>query len=136
MGFILYYFTGWTEFTMNYNQNFVTKCDVSDVYKLKFKDCIYTVKDINGENAKTRDVSSQLELMVSAFKGNTNDMYKFQLDEDGLSMYSFIIKGFNDAASIKATNEDVNWVGTSNVLNGEKWNGTTNVTLVGKYKLI
>ena len=104
--YMIYMYTGWVPFTMNTNENFLIDASPTDAAKIKFKNCIYTITNpsiTNGVNSYTRDVTSQLNLMISAYKTNTKNDYVFKLDS-GLSQYSFIIKDFSDYKSLESYN--------------------------------
>jgi hypothetical protein len=117
-------YTGWIPFTMKYDENFKILIAPNIVSRIRFKNCIYTIVGLDGKSV-SRDVTNQLNYMVIAFHGNTEKKYVFKLD-GGLSPYSFIINGISDAATNKSNGGAL----TNN------WANTTNVSLVGNYKLL
>lgn len=112
LGYILVNYTGWKQFSMKNGENFqMNEMDSTNVDKLKFKDCIFTAP------TTTANVTSVLNGMARAYKGNTNSQYVFKLDDPGLSPYSFQIPKFNDKDT-RPSDPD------------------TKVTLTGYYKLL
>jgi hypothetical protein len=124
MRYMVYNFTGWKSFSMKGGENFqLGEISASDVSKLKFKKCVYKITGVDGSK-KQHIVTSVLNGMVKAYKGNTNNMYKFKLDDPGLDAYSFLIPGFNDNDNHP---DPLIWV---NNLPSE------NISLTGYYKLL
>lgn len=94
-------YTQWNSIDMKNGQNFKVNTTPDKVGNIKFKNCIYTISLHNvtgytGPTSYSRDITSQLNYMTAAYIGNTNPNYRFKLDGDGLSQYSFIIQGFSD----------------------------------------
>lgn len=123
MQYLVYNNTGWKSFTMNKHENFmIDDIDPAMVHKLKFRDCRFTITGVD-KTTKSYVITSVLNGMVAAYKGNTKHNYIFKLDDPGLSVYSFQIPGFND----KDNKPDVsNW-------SDDK---LTSITLTGQYKLL
>lgn len=123
-GFILSKYTGWKQFSMKKGENFLmNNIDSTKISNIKFRNCIFTTTGTDG-SSKSLDVSSVLNGMVAAYKGNTNNNYVFKLDDPGLSPYSFQIPGFNDK---------------DNHPNPSVWGfdlAGTKATLTGYYKLL
>jgi hypothetical protein len=123
--FIVYRYTGWKSFSMKKGENFqITDPDPELVSKIKFRDCIFKIEGANGET-RTLKVDSILNKMVSAYAGNKNTKYVFKLDDPGLSVYSFVITGFNDSKDNQP--DPAVW---------DDENENVKVTLTGYYKLI
>lgn len=121
--FIINKTTGWKSFTMNRGENFnVLDNDPKLIEKLRFKDCVVTYKSSNNETKK-QDVTSVLNRMALAYEESNNIGNKFKLDDPGLSVYSFQVKGFNDSTS----RPDSSW-------DDDAPNAA--VTMTGYYKLL
>lgn len=123
MRYLIYEYTGWKSFTMTKGENFqITDLDPTLVSKLKFRDCVFTIKGLDG-TVKSYTVTYVLNTMLSAYENNNNKNYVFKLDDPGLSIYSFQVPGFNDKTNKP---DPSNWSDDIK----------TEVTLIGYYKLL
>ena len=126
--YMLYFRLGWNSFSMKYNENFLVNLPPERIQDVRFKNCIYTVSNVDNTKQYTKDVTSQLNFMIDGYKGNTNPDYIFKLEDDGLTQYSFIIQGLTD----KCDKDPI----TGNCIIADEWKNTINVNLTGQYKLI
>lgn len=115
--YITYNFLGWNTFTLKYHENFRVDCPIEKIYKIKFKDVIFTVTTASGKTISA-NVSSALNRMALGFKGVTNNKYIFKLTDPGLCPYSFNLPA------------DLNY--DPNIA---EWSNANNITLTGKYKM-
>lgn len=122
MIWLIYKYTGWSSFSMNKGENFIVdKSNTSLIGNLQFKECSVSVS--NGTTTKSFDITSTLNRMASAYKGNTDPNYVFKLSDPGLTAYSFQLSGFNDDNN----KPDSSW---------DNINPTVNINLTGKYKIL
>lgn len=94
----------------------------ADISRLRFKDCVFTVKRSDAA-AKVKNVTANLNSMAVAYKDSPSKINPTSLKLTRyLNSFSFLIPGFNDKVTAP-NNKDPAWINAT-------------VTLTGKYRTI
>jgi hypothetical protein len=94
-------FVGWTTFPA-YKAGDIPKWQPttgSDISRLRFKDCVFTVTRSDG-TAATLDATPALNSMAVAYKSGMSNMPSTLELSAPLNPFSFTIVGFNDKATV------------------------------------
>jgi hypothetical protein len=97
--YVWYRYYGWAPFQFTSGDNPAwNAAGTADVSRLRFADAVFAVRLANG-TTRTADVTAVLNGMAAAYEGGTSNPTVLTLTRP-LNPFSFVIPGFNDAASV------------------------------------